>query len=48
MFVPVKTKPGEYFAFLESGPVAEGGPGTSGGVAVATKLYFTVVPANLW
>jgi hypothetical protein len=48
MFVPVKTEPGEYFAFLESGPVAEGGPGTSVGVAVATKLYFTVVPANLW
>lgn len=48
MFVPVKTDPGEYFAFLESGPVAEGGPGTSVGVAVATKLYFTVVHANMW
>ncbi len=48
MFVPVKTDPGEYFAFLESGPVAEGGPGTSVGVAVATKLYFTVIHANLW
>jgi hypothetical protein len=40
MFVPVKTDPGEYFAFLESGPVDMGGPGTSVGVAVATKLYF--------
>ncbi|QQR65052.1 hypothetical protein IPH92_00520 [Candidatus Kaiserbacteria bacterium] len=48
MSVPVKTDPGEYFAFLESGPVAEGGPGTSVGVAVATKLYFDVVHANLW
>lgn len=48
MSVPVKTDPGEYFAFLESGPVAEGGPGTSVGVAVATKLYFEVVHANLW
>jgi len=48
MFVPVKTEPGEYFAFLESGPVAEGGPGTSVGVAVATKLYFTMVPSSIW
>lgn len=48
MFVPVKTEPGDYFAFVESGPVAENGPGTSVGVAVATKLYFTVVYANLW
>lgn len=48
MFVPVKTDPGEYFAFLESGPVSEGGAGTSVGVAVATKLYFTVIHANMW
>lgn len=48
MTVPVKTIPGEYFTFLESGPVTVGGPGTSVGVAVATKLYFTVVYANLW
>ncbi len=48
MTVPVKAEPGEYFTFLESGPVAEGGPGTSVGVAVATKLYFSVVYANLW
>lgn len=48
MFVPVKTNPGEYFAFLESGPVATNGAGTSVGVAVATKLYFTVIHANLW
>lgn len=48
MIVPVKTDPGEYFSFIESGPVAEGGPGTSVGVAVATKLYFTVVHATIW
>jgi hypothetical protein len=47
MFVPVKTDPGDYFAFVESGPVALNGPGTSVGVAVATKL-FNVVHANLW
>lgn len=48
MSVPVKTEPGEYFAFLESGPVASGEAGTSVGVAVATKLYFTVIHANMW
>ncbi len=48
MTVPVKTEQGEYFAFLESGPVATHESGTSVGVAVASKLYFTVVPANLW
>ncbi len=48
MLVPVKTDPGDYFAFVESGPVAENGPGTSVGVAVATKLYFNVVYANFW
>jgi hypothetical protein len=48
MTVPVKALPGEYFAFLESGPVQTQTEGTSVGVAVATKLYFTIVPANLW
>lgn len=48
MTVPVKAGPGDYFAFLESGPVASNKPGTSVGVAVATKLFFTVVPANIF
>lgn len=48
MTVPMKVSPGEYFAFLESGPVQTQQEGTSVGVAVATKLYFTVVPANIW
>ncbi len=48
MLVPVKTTPGDYFSFIESGPVAENGPGTSVGVAVATKLYFTIIYANVW
>lgn len=48
MTVPVKAEPGDYFAFLESGPVASNKPGTSVGVAVATKLFFTVVPANIF
>ena len=48
MTVPVKAEPGEYFAFLEAGPVASNQPGTSVGIAVATKLFFTVVPANIF
>ena len=48
MIVPVKAEPGDYFAFVESGPVASNAPGTSVGVAVATKLFFTIVPANIW
>jgi hypothetical protein len=48
MTVPVKAEPGDYFAFLESGPVASDKPGTTVGVAVATKLFFTAVPANMF
>jgi hypothetical protein len=48
MIVPVNAKPGDYFAFVESGPVASNAPGTSVGIAVATKLFFTVVPANIF
>jgi hypothetical protein len=48
LVIPLSAEPGEYFAFIESGPVASDKPGTSVGVAVATKLFFTVEPANLW
>lgn len=48
MTVPLKGEPGDYFAFIESGPVPTNAPGTSVGVAVATKLYFTLVPANIF
>lgn len=48
MLVPIKARPGDYFSFIESGPVANNKPGTSVGVAVASKLFFTVVPANIW
>lgn len=48
MIVPLKAEPGNYFAFVESGPVPTNAPGTSVGVAVATKLYFTLVPANIF
>ncbi len=48
MTLPLKTVPGAYFAFIESGPVASNAPGTSVGIAVASKLYFTTAPANMW
>lgn len=46
--LPMKMKPGDYFAYLEAHPVITAGPGTTIGVAAATKTYFTVIPANLW
>lgn len=47
--VPMRVKPGDYFAYLEAHPImkAEGG-GTTIGVAAATKAYFTIAPANIW
>jgi len=48
MIVPLKADPGDYFSFIESGPVASNAPGTSVGVAVGTKLFFTLVPANIF
>jgi hypothetical protein len=47
--LPLKIKPGNYFAYLEARPVkkTETG-GVSIGIAAAAKLYFTVVPANIW
>jgi len=46
--LPVKTKPGDYFAYLEAHPIIKAGPGTTIGVAAATKTYFSVMPANIW
>ena len=47
--IPIRTKPGDYLAYIEAHPVARGaGGGTQIGVAVATKLYFTVKPANVF
>lgn len=46
----VKTKPGDYFAYLQGQPIKKvtTAGGATIGVAAATKLYFTVVPANIW
>lgn len=47
--IPVKAKPGDYLAYIEAHPVAtSGGGGMQIGVAAATKLYFTVKPANVF
>lgn len=49
--LPIKTPPGDYFCYLEAHPFikkTEGGGGTSVGVAAATRLYFTVAPANIF
>lgn len=45
--IPIKAKPGDYLAYIEAHPVAQGEGGMSVGIAVATKLYFTVKPANV-
>lgn len=45
--IPLKAKPGDYLAYIEAHPVATaGGGGTQIGIVAATKLYFTVRPAN--
>ena len=46
--LPVRVKPGDYFAYLEAHPIIKSGPGTTIGVAAATKAYFTIAPANIW
>lgn len=44
--LPVDTRPGDYFAFLEAHPVVKA-EGTTIGVAAATKLNFTVKPSGI-
>ena len=50
LILPLKTEPGDYFAYLEgqASPKENIGGGVSVGVAAASKLYFTVTPANIW
>jgi hypothetical protein len=45
--LPPRIQPGEYFAYLEGHPVKKDVTGLSSiGIAAASKLYFTVAPAN--
>ena len=47
--LPLNAKPGDYFAYLESHPVKKSEVGkTAISVAAAAKLYFTVIPANIF
>ncbi len=47
--VPLKAPPGAYFAYLEAHPAHKAQAGQTGvGVAAASKLYFTVAPANIF
>jgi hypothetical protein len=45
--IPIKTEPGDYFAYIEGHPLTTTTSGnTSVGIAAAGKLYFTVSPAS--
>ena len=47
--LPLKVEQGDYFAYLEGHPLAVVQKGkTTLGIAAAAKLYFTVVPANIF
>lgn len=47
--LPIRMEPGDYFAYVEGYPIEKSVDGaTSIGIAAATKLYFTVVPANIF
>jgi hypothetical protein len=49
MSLPLKVVPGDYFAYLVAKPIKGAAPGEVGiGVAAASKLYFTVKPANIF
>src|SRR3989339_106389 len=48
--LPVKAEPGNYFAYLEGHPLKKsiGTGGAAVGIAPAAKMYFPVVPANIF
>lgn len=47
--LPLSVQPGKYFAYLEAQPFLKAQKGqTSIGIAAASRLYFTVVPANIF
>lgn len=47
--LPVLTKPGDYFAYIEARPTQKTAYGTTAvNIAAATKLYFTIVPTNIF
>lgn len=46
--IPLKAQPGDYFTYLESSSFTEEEHVTKVGVAVGTRLFFTVIPSNIW
>ena len=46
--IPLKAQPGDYFTYLESSSFTEEEHVTKVGVAVGTRLFFTVEPSNIW
>lgn len=46
--LPLKTIPGNYFAYVEGHPVRVIEGGAAINVAAAAKLYFTIAPANIF
>lgn len=47
--LPIAVAPGDYFAYLEGSPTVKSQSGqTTIGIAAAAKLYFTIVPANIF
>ncbi|HEX9594584.1 MAG TPA: hypothetical protein VF996_00395 [Candidatus Saccharimonadales bacterium] len=47
--LPVRVEPGQYFAYIEAGPLQTAESGESRiGVAAAVKLSFTVEASNIW
>ncbi|MDP2927148.1 MAG: hypothetical protein Q8N65_03385 [bacterium] len=46
--LPLKIKPGDYFAYIEAKPILKQESGTTFGIAAASELHFRVVPANIF
>lgn len=47
--LPLRTEPGSYFAYLEGSPIIIKEDGKSSvGIAAAAKLYFEIVPSNIF
>lgn len=48
--IPVKTIPGNYFAYLEAHPdkSSQSAGGAVIGISAAAKMYFTIAPANIF
>lgn len=46
--IPLRAEPGDYFVYLESSSFTKEEHVTKVGLAVGTRLFFTIVPSNTW